>query len=33
MTSIEQSGIYPDLLRHFRMEGWNIYVVTPRERS
>lgn len=33
MTSIEQSGIYPDLLRHFRVEGWNIYVVTPREPS
>lgn len=33
MTSIEQSGIYPDLLRRFRKDGWNIYVVTPRERS
>ena len=33
MASIEQSGIYPDLLRLFRKYGWNIYVVTPRERS
>ena len=33
MTSIDQSGIYPDLLRRFRLDGWNIYVVTPRERS
>ena len=33
ITSIEERGIYPDLLRKFRNEGWNVYVVTPRERS
>lgn len=33
MTEIRRRGIYTDLLRKFQSEGWNIYVVTPRERS
>ena len=33
MTSIEYRGIYTDLLRCFRNEGWNVYVVSPHERS
>ena len=33
MTDISPRGIYFDLLRKFSSEGWNIYVVTPRERS
>ena len=32
-TDIGKRGIYPDLLRMFQNEGWNIYVVTPHERS
>ena len=32
-TDIGKRGIYPDLLRKFQNEGWNIYVVTPHERS
>lgn len=33
ITDIEVRGIYTALLRKFRDEGWNVYVVTPRERS
>ena len=33
MTEIHRRGIYTDLLRKFQSEGWNIYVVTPHERS
>ena len=33
MTDIECRGIYSDLLRKFREEGWEVYIVTPRERS
>lgn len=33
MTDISRRGIYTDLLRKFISEGWNIYVVTPHERS
>ena len=33
MTEIRRRGIYTDLLRKFQSEGWNIYVVTPHERS
>ena len=33
MTDIRRRGIYTDLLRKFRSQGWNIYVVTPHERS
>ena len=33
MTEISRRGIYTDLLRKFQSEGWNIYVVTPHERS
>lgn len=32
-TNIGMRGIYPDLLRKFQSEGWNIYVVTPHERT
>lgn len=30
---ISDEGIYPSLLRKFREEGWDIYIVAPRERS
>ena len=33
MNDIECHGIYSDLLRKFRDEGWEVYIVTPRERS
>ena len=33
MTDIRRRGIYTDLLRKFQAEGWNIYVVSPHERS
>ena len=33
MADIRRRGIYTDLLRKFQSEGWNIYVVTPHERS
>ena len=33
ITDIRCRGIYNDLLRKFQNEGWNVYVVTPRERS
>lgn len=32
LNSINESGLYPDLLRKFRDEGHNIYVVSPVER-
>ena len=33
LVDISRRGIYTDLLRKFRSEGWNIYIVTPHERS
>ncbi len=33
MTEIRRRGIYTDLLRKFRAEGWDIYIVAPHERS
>ena len=33
LTDVHRRGIYSDLLRKFRDEGWNVYVVSPRERS
>lgn len=33
ITDIEVRGIYTALLRKFRDEGWNMYIVTPHERS
>lgn len=33
MTGISRRGIYTDLLRKFQCGGWNVYVVTPHERS
>ena len=33
MTEIRRRGIYNDLMRKFQSDGWNIYVVTPHERS
>ena len=33
ITDIERRGVYTDLLRKFRSEGWKVYIVTPRERS
>ena len=33
MTDISRRGIYSDLLRKFKCEGWNVYVVSPHERS
>ena len=33
IVDIGRRGIYTDLLRKFRNEGWNVYVVTPHERS
>lgn len=33
IADINESGIYPDLLRKFRDEGYCVYIVTPRERS
>ena len=32
MTSLEQRGIYNDLMRKFRDEGHCVYIVTPSER-
>ena len=32
MNSIEDKGIYTDLLRTFRNEGHKVYIVTPREK-
>ena len=33
ILSIANRGIYPDLLRKFRNEGHEVYIVTPHERS
>lgn len=33
IMEVEHRDIYKDLLRHFRAEGWNVYIVTPRDRS
>lgn len=33
MTDIRCRGIYSDLVRKFQVEGWNVYVVFPHERS
>lgn len=32
MESIESHSLYPDLLRQFRNNGHNVYVVSPREK-
>lgn len=32
INSIEDSGIYTDLLRQFRDNGHQVYVVSPREK-
>ena len=32
MTSVEHRGIYTDLMRKFRNEGWCVYVVSPSQR-
>lgn len=32
MLSVEKKGIYTDLMRKFRKEGHNVYIVTPTER-
>lgn len=32
MLSVEQSGIYTDLMRKFRNEGHHVYIVSPSER-
>lgn len=32
LNNIEDKGIYTDLLRQFRDEGHNVYVVSPREK-
>ena len=32
MTSLEQRGIYNDLMRKFRDEGHSVFIVTPSER-
>lgn len=32
MLTIEQRGIYTDLMRKFRSEGHNLYIVSPTER-
>ena len=31
-NDVEDKGIYTDLMRKFRDEGHNVYVVTPLER-
>lgn len=33
LSCIEKSGIYTDLLRKFRDSGYDVYIVTPHERS
>ena len=33
ITAISSRGIYIDLMRKFRNEGHNVYIVTPNERS
>ena len=32
MDDVETHGIYSDLMRKFRNEGHEVYIVTPRER-
>ncbi len=32
MLTLEKRGIYTDLMRKFRNEGHNVYIVTPTER-
>lgn len=32
ITDIDERWIYNELMRHFRNEGHNVYIVTPRER-
>ena len=32
INSIEEKGIYTDLLREFRNNGHNVYVISPHER-
>lgn len=32
IRDVNNRGIYTDLLRQFRNEGWNVYVVSPNER-
>ena len=32
MRAIDESGIYTDLMRKFRDEGWEVYIVYPNER-
>ena len=32
MPTLEQRGIYTDLMRKFRQDGHNVYIVTPTER-
>ncbi len=33
INRIEGRGIYPDLMRKFRDEGWDVYIVSPVERQ
>lgn len=33
LTDISQRHIYTDLLRKFRDEGHNVYIITPMERG
>lgn len=33
MTNISRGGIYSALLRKFRNDGWDVYLVVPHERS
>lgn len=33
IADIERRGVYTDVLRKFRSEGWGVYIVTPHERS
>ena len=32
MENIESSGIYNDLMREFRNQGHEVYIIYPRER-
>ena len=32
IKSLEDGGIFPDLLRKFRNEGHNVYIMSPTER-
>jgi len=33
IVDIEERGIYQDLMRKFRDEGFEVYIVMPHERS